>query len=251
MPNDSERVISAISKIYDLFLKLVASAAGLSFISLFIGWMELHSYYEKLGAPWSMSMFSSTYLMWHSLDRMLLLSTGVICGLYLLAKGESSSKECRYAALVIMLFGIPFLFLSFDLFNWLSASTRVLMASTFCVFYVVSAGMTVSEMVARFSERNLKWIGDEAWLIFIGVFVLLYFGQFILGTTRALCDSIGSCTQLSKLHLDNPKLGENWRLLTVSGDKALIMIPGEIPKNNKFKVIDVIDIDLIDAGMSN
>jgi hypothetical protein len=115
------------------------------------------------------------------------------------------------------------------------SATNLLLGTT-GLFWALSAGTTIGELIACLALHEFKWGGYEVFLMnFIIVYGLLW-APAVMGESRARLASERGSESLPSVTLAASESGP-WRLVAACGEKLLLISPASERRARQFKLV--------------
>ena len=249
MPATSDQSPSPNSALLESLPKAIGAIVSLSALGYFIGWRESQSYYVSLGASWAASAVSPLALLQLSATTLVVIATSTFFSLILLFDGRATARRLSIACAVCLAIAALCLVSSQGTFGSISPSPAHALASVGSVFCALSAGITLTELVAHSRESKKEVSSGHLWLVYWFVLPGLFWAPDRLGQARALRDVEPSASALPSVDLGAGTTPNEWRLVQLMGDKALLM--SLVSKDKRlFKLIEAKDVKSINSTPS-
>jgi len=106
-------------------------------------------------------------------------------------------------------------------------------------------GLTVAEVIARYSEQGNKWHPYFAWLFYLAAIYGFSWTPSLAGSARARIDMESTATRLPLVEIEQSSGTMSPRLLSTNGDNAILILLGEKPSSATFRVVSLSQIKVI------
>ena len=242
MASQGEQTSVSFIASVDIVPKAMTALLSMSALGYFIGWREAHAYYTALGAGWAASNVPSLALLQLSTHTLVAVATAAFFSLVLiLDRAVSLQKISWFCAGCLLIAGV-FLFASQWPLGDQSPSSAHILASIGSLFCALSAGATLSELIGRTRESRQTLSSGHLWLVYWFILPGLFWAPDRLGQARAMRDVESSSTHLPIVQIEGQASLDQWRLVQLMGDKALLVSFADKAHNRRFKFIEVKDV---------
>jgi hypothetical protein len=243
----SPKSLESASAMVRLFPEIVTALVSLSALGYYIGWCEASAYYDKLGAPWAISMLPPFALLQLSSTIAVVIGINGFLGFNSLAAGHATPQGLRRLSLIIVSVGAGLYVLATALSKWLSAWQAYAAAFMVALAYAAAAGLIGAELLGHL--KLSKWQMNPTYLFLI--YWVFYFGLSKapddLGRARAAYHLDPAANSLPSVELPGAPANLKWRLVHIADGRALLISPAKERDNCTFRVIDAKDLPSIAA----
>lgn len=231
---NSIRASRSVLNLLPQFAGLVVGFSGLAYVA---GWHEASSYYQELGADWALPLLSPAQIMQASIWLISILAlVGFISTLFLIQGNASQKGLRRWAITFLFLAAMAYVF-SFALEGRLSRSSITIFAGATSIFWAISTGLTIGELIACLALSKLEWGRYHVFLLYFIVLYGLLQAPTIMGRAHAKLVGDQRSSSLPKVSLTAPGQVGDWRLVGFCGDKLLLVLLAEERKDRRFKLV--------------
>jgi hypothetical protein len=244
---DEEATLRATGSVLGLLPQIAGFAVGFTGLAYITGWRETSAYYRELGAPWATSLLTPAQIMQASIWLIALISLFAFISILALVEKNVGQKGLRRWSIVFLILAVVVYASSWALEGRVSASATNLLLGTTGLFWAVSAGTTVGELIACLALQEFKWGGYEVFLLY---FVFLYGlsqAPTVMGESRARLAGEPASTSLPSVTLVGSVPG-SWRLVGACGDKLLLISLAPDRRRRLFKLVGAENIGEISAS---
>lgn len=242
----SKSTIRATGSVLNLLPQVAGFAVGFSGLAYISGWREASAYYQELGAPWAMALLTASQIMQTSIWLISLISIIVLLSVLSLVQGAASQKGLRLWSIIFLVLAGAAYVLPLALDGRVDASSLSLFAGLTSIFWAVSAGLTIGELIACLALQNLEWGEYQVFLLYFVILYGLLQAPTNMGNARAqLAEDLNS-SSLPKVLFTTNQTGD-WRLVGPCGDKLLLVSLAAQRHQRWFKLTDTVSISEIDA----
>jgi hypothetical protein len=128
-----------------------------------------------------------------------------------------------------------------------SAAATLFIAGATSISWAISAGLTIGELIACLAKDELKWGEYHIFLLYFVILYGLLQAPSNMGSTRAKLAIDPASSALPKVSfISSSNIGE-WRLVTASGDRLLLVSLAVNKHDLRFKLVDPSEIKEIFA----
>ncbi|MBP6521076.1 hypothetical protein [Shewanella sp.] len=242
MTPQTEQMASSIGAWLELLPRAIAAILSLSALGYFVGWREANSYYTALGAAWAAASVSPLALLQLSANTIVTVAAAAFFSLILVLEKKVSLRNLsRFCAACLGIAGI-FLAASQGLFGYAPPSRAHILASVGSLFFAISAGVTLSELIGHIRQSSQPISSGHLWLIYWFVLPGMFWAPDRLGEARALRDAEPLSSPLPVVEPDASLQPSDWRLVQLVGDKAILMMLTDEAQNRRFRMVEVKDV---------
>lgn len=216
---------------------VVTAATSLSGIAYLIGWVQLNAYFSRIGAPWAISMLSVGDVIKASASQLaVMLASAAISILFVMDK-ELTAHGARRIALGLMIISVS-LSGAAALFPWSSVKLPSILLLISNLILSCFLGVLIAEMVARFSDRKIRWNDALTWLVIVLFQYALWITPRQVGDTQATMDASPSESTLSPVLLMEEDDAGYWRLLARLEGKLVLVHLSENRDDRIFRIVE-------------
>ena len=241
----SKATIGAATSVLNLLPHIAGFAVGFSGLAYISGWREVSSYYQELGAPWVLPLLTASQVMQTSIWLISLISIVSFISVLSLVEGSVSQKWLRRWSIIFLLFATVTFVLPFSLDGRVSASVINFLTGVTSIFWAISAGFTIGELIACLALDKLEWGDYHIFLLYFVVFYGFHQAPSNMGRTRATLAVELKSSSLPKVDFVSPQQSGDWRLVGPCGDKLLLVSLAKEYKDRRFKLVSSESIDEI------
>ena len=231
----SKSTIRATSSVLNLLPQIAGLVVGFSCLAYVAGWREASSYYQELGAPWALLILSPSQIMQTSIWLISMISLISFLSVLSLVQGNAGQEGLRRWSYIFLLLAAVTYILPMALESRVSNSVIRFFAGATSVFWAISAGLTIGELIACLALDSLKWGEYHVFLLYFIVFYGFFQAPSNMGTTLAKLAG-DSDSPLPKVSFSSTGQTGKWRLVGPCGDKLLLVSLGE-RKDRRFKLV--------------
>lgn len=242
-----EDTLRATGSVLGLLPQIAGFAVGFTGLAYITGWRETSAYYRELGAPWVTSLLTPAQVMQTSIWLIVLISVFAFISVLALLEKNANQKGLRRWSIIFLGLAALAYALSLTLEGRVSASATNLLLGTTSLFWAISAGTMIGELIACLALQDFKWGGYEVFLLY---FVVLYgFSRApaVMGESRARLAGEPASTSLPRVTLAGAT-PSSWRLVGACGDKLLLISLAPDRQGRMFKLVGAESIGEIGAS---
>ncbi|MDO9291470.1 MAG: hypothetical protein Q7U09_07800 [Hydrogenophaga sp.] len=231
-----ENTLRATGAVLGLLPQVAGFAVGFTGLAYIAGWRETSAFYRELGAPWAAALVTSAQIMQASIWLIFLIFMFAFISVLAIIEKNVGQKGLRLWSIFLLGVAGIFLISSLALEGRVSASTTNALLVVAAIFWAISAGTTIGELIACLALQQFKWGGYEVFLLY---FVLIYGlsqAPTIMGESRARLAAESASMSLPGVTLIGSALG-SWRLVGVCGDKLLLVSLAADRQKRLFKLV--------------
>jgi hypothetical protein len=129
--------------------------------------------------------------------------------------------------------------------SFFSNATANLAAGGASIFWAISAGLTIGELVACLASDNLKWSEYHIHLLYFIVFFGLLYASNNMGESRAKMAADVTSSSLPHVLLMDAASDTQWRLVAPLNGQMLLVTLAKNKKDRRFKVVNTTDANEI------
>jgi hypothetical protein len=227
----------------------MAALLSLSALGYFIGWRESQAYYTALGATWAATSVPPLVLLQLSATTIVAMAAAAFFSLVLVLDQSVSLRKISWFCAACLGVAAILLIASQGTLGDPSPSGAHVLASVGSLFYALSAGATLSELIGHTRQSRQKLSSGHLWLVYWFVLPGLFWAPDRLGQARALRDAEPSSSSLPVVELDGSGSQDQWRLVQLFEDKALLMALADKAHNRRFRFVEAKDVKAFGATL--
>lgn len=216
-------VLAAGSRLFSLLPQFAGIIAGLTALAYFVGWRELFSYYDALGAPWAVSLLPSAVIMQTSFNMISALALSCFFSFYMYSNGLVGLKGLSRLILFSVVIAIPAVLASSFGDKWISTNMTHTFAKVVAILWAVHAGISLTVLIANLAEKGLKWETQHLYLAYIVFFIGCWAAPESLGTARSKVDLDQDASTLPTVFTADFPNGPRWQLVSAIDGHVLLM----------------------------
>jgi hypothetical protein len=237
--NQPADALKGITTVVGILPQVAGAVLGLSALGYIAGWREADAYYSDIGAQWFARQLPPNQLLLESAPLISGIAFFAMLTVVNVANGVWSLKSViRWAKwLGIVGFGGYVIALSLD--RWISPNWVALVQAWAGASWSICVGLILGELVGSFRRDQTSWEIRQIVLAWLVVCLGLWYGPLVWAQGRARVDMRLSDSPLAHLH--GPGLDSAWRIVTVTGDRALAVRLNALAEARLFRIIDLTD----------
>jgi hypothetical protein len=240
---EDPKLFDAVREVGNLLPKSTGLFVALSGIAYFSGWRQRAAYYEKLGAPWITASLSRFSFIEVSAGMLFLTAIFAYGTLFNLATSKRDPNKVFWGGSVTLIVAFALQFVSICLpKDWVAPSALWGLHMAYAGLVYVAAGVLLGEAIAKFRDQKLRWSPGIAEVIYTVVTYSLYMTPADVGRARAEFHMAAPERNLPAATVINSVLAENWRLVEVLGQMALLADFSKGQSQPIFRVVLLKDI---------
>jgi hypothetical protein len=240
-----ESPTSKSNSLWEFVPKAINIIVSLSALGYFSGWRESQAYYASIGASWAASSVPPLTLLQLSANTIAAVFFGGFFSLTLLIDNKIEIRKLSWACAFLLFVASSCLVTSQGFFGQLSSTAAYLFAYVGSLLCAVTAGVTLTELYGHSRASQNRISVDHLWLIYWVVLPGLFWAPDRLGQAQSLRDMDATHSPLPIVSFESTLNSENWRLVQLLQDKAILVQLDTVSSNRKFKVIEIKDIKSI------
>lgn len=238
----------ALQAAAEVLQRLLAGASGLlglGALAYVIGLRETQSYFSAVGAPWVTSLLSPAQIMQSSAWIWVIAGWFVVSSVISIVNGATPKLLRRQSIASIVVGAVPLILAAFDLPA--DPQMRALLAVAGAVMFATSAAYTIGEVIALYKEQGLRWSGYQLYLLLFSCGMAFMFAPDRMGVASAQLATQQQTTGLPVAELASDDSKQEWHLLAVAENNAvLVYLTPEIGQN-RFRVVALTDIRSVNS----
>lgn len=243
----SKSTIRATNSVLNLLPQMAGFVVGFSGLAYVSGWREVSAYYQELGAPWALPLLTPSQIMQTSIWLISLISLVSFLSVLSLVQGNAGQKGFRRWSIIFLALAAVTYMLPVVLDGRVSNSAIGLLAGATSVFWAISAGLTIGELIACLALEKLEWGEYHVFLLYFIVLYGLLQAPSNMGSTRASLAGDFGASSLPRTTFDSPGVDGEWRLVGPCGDKLLLVSLAAERKDRRFKLVAADSVGVIYA----
>jgi hypothetical protein len=245
------KLVDAVLEVGGLLPKSASVFVGLTGIAYFAGWREGVAYYTALGAPWVVSSLPPFSFLFLSAGMIASIALNAFLALHHIATRKQGHKHVAWAsAVLVIIAGCLTLAPTILPSRWLSPSRIWWYEEGHAQLMFIAAGGLLGEAISQFRNEKLKWSPAIAYTVYLFALYGLYNTPADRGTARAHFHLAPSSNALPLVTVAGGPANEQWRLVELIGQMALLIKPPLATELPTFKLVQVKDIGTIRQPIS-
>lgn len=240
-----DATLRAASGVASLLPQFAGIAMALSGLAYYVGWRESSAYYAELGAPWAASIVPSIRLIQQSAGLIGTMAILAMLSVVWISRKEVSAVGLRRWSIALLVISallfVPSLFLT----GWVTPTASYIYSVLAALCLVVSAGLTIGELIALLAENNQKWNHYHLMLIFFIILFGIYQAPDHLGRARAQLDGDLLNSKLPIVQTATQEITNSERLVFVTEGAALLVELAGKREDRTFRIVAASEIKRI------
>jgi hypothetical protein len=241
--DQSADTLRGLSAVGGILPQVAGAILGLSALGYIAGWREADAYFAAIGAPWFTRQLPPAQLLLESASFVGGIAFFAVLTIVNVANGawglHAVSRWARWLAAV----GVSGYVIALLLDRWIPPHWVTITQSFSSASWSLAVGLFLGELVGSFRRDQTTWEIRQLMLSWAVVSLGLWYGPVALAATRARVDMRPSESLLPRLI--GPGLDSAWRVVTVTGGRALAVYLEVPPRARLFRVVNLADSMMI------